>query len=261
MSFDEVNEFIKSDDLPSDLVNEAGYIKCDIGVKAVTNFTDGSTETHTCKFIVRKDHLYINMNYKKKLVFTVCSNIKEEWFELDCSCIASVSCFVFMRNYDNYADEKLYLIGTIDNKDFKESKLGGKQQRTKDIEKSWCDSVDALVEYRGLPSDEYMSSYLTSCSIGTGNYGKGLRANKAKGLLEVPLKQSSEKQRAFLSELLNGRFADLDLSLLNTYQCSALIGHLKFDGYRAEEFEENDKKMDSLYKFLLNRQIEGVKNF
>lgn len=261
VSFDEVNAFIKSADIRSELYNSAGVILEDIGVKVVTNYKDGSNENRTCRFIVHEDHLWMNMNYKKKLVFTVCADHTEKWFEEDCSLIDSVSCYVFTRRYDNYDDENLYLIGTIHSNDFKESKVGGKQQRTKDIEKSWSDSVDELVAYRGLPSDEYVSSYLTTCSMNSGNYGKATRANKVKELLGIPLKQSSDKQRAYLSKLLDGRFPDLELSALNTYQCSALIDNLTYEPFSGADCVQNEERLMELYTFLMDRQNRGVKNF
>jgi hypothetical protein len=260
VSYDEVNKFIKSENLKGVLC-DGNYVISEIGVLVETEYLDGKKYKMYQHFVVRENYLVATLNYKKKIMWSVVSDRDMNTFEMECAEVKSVSCYVYLDEYKKGTGQQRFLIGTVTPDKFKTSNIGGKQKVTKEIEKNWQDAIDKVVAYRGFPSEEYIGSYLTSCKVYSLNYSKNRKANILRGLLDTPLKQSSEKQQTFLLKLLNGKYSELDVSLLNTFQCSAMIGHLTADCRSAAECDENDEKLKKLYEFLLDRQNNNIKNF
>lgn len=169
----------------------------------------------------------------------------------------------FGVDIDDYKNDVVYgyLVRTVTPDEFKTSNRGGKQKATVEVEQSWSESVEKLVAYRGLPSDRYINRYLTSCRMYASNRDKAAKSSRINELLQIPLKQSSEKQQAYLLKLLNGRGTDLDVSLLNTYQSGALIDNLTYESASLAECVQKDEELSELYTFFIKRQNEGIKNF
>ena len=259
LSFEEVNEFVKTDNL-LDYLTDGNFVTKTIGVKIVTTWSNGEVSTMKKDFIVRQEYLYLSTNYKKKFVRSIVQNNIDKYFELECSEVNEVSCYIYIDDYKNDVVYD-YLVRTVTPDEFKTSNKGGKQKVTREVEQSWSESVDKLVAYRGLPSDSYINRYLTSCRMYASNRDKAAKSSRINELLQIPLKQSSEKQQAYLLKLLNGQYTDLDVSLLNTYQSGALIDNLTYESASLADCVQKDEEFLELYTFFIKRQNEGIKNF
>jgi len=259
LSYDEVNEYVKSKNLFEDLVDGTFVIKR-IGIKIVTLWNDGHESKIKKEFTVYHNSIGVRTNYKKKYVVSICHDRNEKYFEQACSEVKKISCYIFIDDFNKGISQD-YLVRSVTPDEFKVSNRGGKQKATREIEQNWSESVDKLVAYRGLPSDNYISSYLNSCKLSTGNRDKSAKSSKINELLQIPLKQSSEKQQTYLLKLLDGRCTNLDVSLLNTYQSGALIDNLTYEPVSGADCVQNEEQFLELYTFFLKRQWEGIKNF